>query len=192
MINIIWTILLLIGLIYSIISGKTSLINDEIILSSKSAFNLIITMMEVTVLWTGILNIAEKSGLLKKFANLINPILSKLFPNIKKGNVALDYISSNVAANMLGLGSAATPFGLKAMKALQEINEDKNKASDEMITFLVLNTSGVTIIPTTVIALRLMFNSINPSCIIATSLIATTIASISGLTLDYLIRRRHK
>ncbi len=192
MINIIWTILLLIGLIYSIISGKISLINDEIILSSKSAFKLILTMMEVTVLWTGILNIAQNSGLLKKFSNLINPILSKLFPKIKKGDISLDYISSNVAANMLGLGSAATPFGLKAMKALQEINEDKAKASDEMITFLVLNTSGVTIIPTTVIALRLMFNSTNPSCIITTSLIATTIASISGLTLDYLIRRKHK
>ncbi len=192
MVNIIWTILILIGIIYSIISGKADLINDEILLSAKSAFNLIITMMEITVLWTGILNIAEKSNLLKKFANLINPILSKLFPSIDKGNVALDYISSNVAANMLGLGSAATPFGLKAMQSLQEINKDKTKASDAMITFLVLNTSGVTIIPTTVIALRMANNSSNPTCIIITSLIATTIASISGLTLDYLIRRKHK
>ena len=192
MINIIWTILLLIGIIYSLASGKAQVLNDEILLSSKSAFNLIILMMEVTVLWTGILNIAEKSGLLKHFANIINPILSKLFPRLKKGDVALDYISSNVAANMLGLGSAATPFGLKAMKALQEINKDKTKASDEMITFLVLNTSGVTIIPTTVIALRLTYNSANPSSIIITSLIATTISSIAGLTLDYLIRRKHK
>ena len=192
MVNIIWTILIIIGITYSIISGNTKIINDEIILSGKSAFNLILTMMEVTVLWTGILNIAEKSGLLKKFSNLINPLLSKLFPNIKKGDKSLDYISSNVAANMLGLGSAATPFGLKAMKALQELNNKKDEASDEMITFLVLNTSGVTIIPTTVIALRLAHNSSNPSGIIITSLIATTIASIAGLTLDYLIRRKHK
>ncbi len=192
MVNIIWFILLIIGITYSIISGNAKMLNDEILLSGKSAFNLILTMMEVTVLWTGILSIAEKSGLLKKFSNLINPLLSKLFPNIKKGDKSLDYISSNVAANMLGLGSAATPFGLKAMKALQELNNKKDEASDEMITFLVLNTSGVTIIPTTVIALRLAYNSSNPSGIIITSLIATTIASIAGLTLDYLIRRKHK
>ena len=192
MVNIIWFILLSIGITYSIISGNTKILNDEILLSAKSAFNLILTMMEVTVLWTGILNIAEKSNLLKKFSNLINPLLSKLFPKIKKGDKALDYISSNVAANMLGLGSAATPFGLKAMKELQELNNKKDEASDEMITFLVLNTSGVTIIPTTVIALRLAYNSSNPSGIILTSLIATTLASIAGLTLDYLIRRRHK
>ncbi len=192
MVNIIWTILLLIGIIYSLISGKASLINDEIILSAKSAFNLIITMMEITVLWTGILNIAEKSNLLKKFAYILSPILSKLFPSIPKNHESLDYISSNVAANMLGLGSAATPFGLKAMQSLQDINENKKIASDAMITFLVLNTSGVTIIPTTVIALRMAHNSTNPTCIIFTSLIATTIASIAGLTLDYLIRRKHK
>ncbi len=192
MVNITWFILLIIGITYSIISGNTKILNDEILLSTKSAFNLILTMMEVTVLWTGILNIAEKSNLLKKFSNLINPLLSKLFPKIKKGDKSLDYISSNVAANMLGLGSAATPFGLKAMKELQELNSKKDEASDEMITFLVLNTSGVTIIPTTVIALRLAHNSSNPSGIIITSLIATTIASIAGLTLDYLIRRRHK
>ena len=192
MVNIIWTILLFIGIIYSLISGKASLINDEIILSAKSAFNLIITMMEITVLWTGILNIAEKSNLLKKFAKLLSPILSKLFPSIPKNHESLDYISSNVAANMLGLGSAATPFGLKAMQSLQDINENKKVASDAMITFLVLNTSGVTIIPTTVIALRMAHNSSNPTGIIITSLIATTIASISGLTLDYLIRRKHK
>ena len=192
MVNIIWFILLTIGITYSIISGNTKLLNDEILLSAKSAFNLILTMMEVTVLWTGILNIAEKSNLLKKFSNLINPLLSKLFPKIKKGDKVLDYISSNVAANMLGLGSAATPFGLKAMKEHQELNNKKDEASDEMITFLVLNTSGVTIIPTTVIALRLAYNSSNPSGIIITSLIATSLASIAGLTLDYLIRRKHK
>ena len=190
MVNLIWFILIIIGIIYSMLCGNTSMINDEILVSGKSALSLIITMMEVTVLWTGILKIAEKSGLLAKFANLISPLLSKLFPDIPVAHESLTYISSNVAANMLGLGSAATPFGLKAMKSLQDINNNKKVASKSMITFLVLNTSGVTIIPTTVIALRLSFNSLNPSEIIITSLIATIISSIAGLSLDYLIRRK--
>ena len=192
MVNIIWFILIAIGIIYSILTGNISLINDEIILSGKSAFNLIISMLEVTVLWMGLLKIAETSGLLNKIAKIISPILSKLFPDVPKNHESLDYISSNVAANMMGLGSAATPFGLKAMQSLQNININKKEASDAMITFLVLNTSGVTIIPTTVIALRLAYNSINPAEIIITSIIATIISSISGLTLDYLIRRHHR
>ena len=192
MINIIWFILIISGILYSFFTGNISLINNEIIVSTKSSLNLIISMMEVTVLWMGILNIAQKSNLLDKFANALTPILSKLFPSVPKNHDSLNYIASNVAANMLGLGSAATPFGLKAMNKLQEINKNKEKASDAMITFLVLNTSGVTILPTTVIALRMASNSSNPSEIIITSLIATILSSIAGLTLDYLIRRRNK
>lgn len=192
MVNIIWCFLIVISIIYSLLTGNISSINDEIILSGKSAFSLIITMLEVTVLWTGILRIAENSGLLRKFAKLISPILSRLFPSVPAGHESLDYISSNVAANMMGLGSAATPFGLKAMKSLQEINEDKTKASDAMITFLILNTSGVTIIPTTVIAMRMASGSSNPSEIIITSILATICSSIAGLSLDYFIRRKNK
>ena len=192
MINAIWYILIIISILYSLFTGNISSINDEIIISGKSAFNLIITMLEVTVLWTGILRIAEKTGLLRKFSRIISPVLSILFPSIPKGHESLDYISSNVAANMMGLGSAATPFGLKAMKSLQEINNNKTQASDAMITFLILNTSGVTIIPTTVIAMRMSFNSANPSEIIITSILATICSSIAGLTLDYIIRRKHR
>ena len=192
MVNIIWFLLVSISIIYSLLTGNISAINDEIILSGKSAFTLILTMLEVTVLWTGILRIAENSGLLRRFAKIISPILSKLFPSIPMGHESLDYISSNVAANMMGLGSAATPFGLKAMKSLQELNTNKKVASDAMITFLVLNTSGVTIIPTTVIAMRMAFNSHNPSEIIITSLIATLCSSIAGLSLDYLVRRKNR
>ena len=192
MVNIIWFILIIVGIIYSLLTGNISSINDEIVLSGKNALNLIITMLEVTVLWTGILRIAENSGLLSKFAKLLSPILSRLFPSVPKGHPSLDYISSNVAANMMGLGSAATPFGLKAMKELQQINNNKKQASDAMITFLVLNTSGVTIIPTTVIALRMSYNSANPSEIIITCILATLLSSIAGLSLDYFIRRKRK
>ena len=192
MVNVIWFILVISSLLYSFFTGNISSVNDEIIVSGKSSLNIIISMIEVTVVWMGILTISKNSGLLDKFASILNPILSKLFPSIPKNHESLKYISSNVAANMLGLGSAATPFGLKAMESLQEINENKKIASDAMITFLVLNTSGVTILPTTVIALRTLNGSVNPSEIIITSIIATLISSICGLTLDYLIRRSHK
>ena len=192
MINIIWYFLIAVAIVYSLLSGNISIINNEILVSGKTSLNLIINMLEVTVLWMGILKIAHNSGLLSKFAKLISPILSKLFPSIPPSHESLDYISSNVAANMLGLGSAATPFGLKAMKSLQSINKNKKVASDAMITFLVLNTSGVTIIPTSVIALRLAHNSSNPSEIIITSILATICSSIAGLTLDYFIRRHNR
>ncbi len=136
--------------------------------------------------------IDEDSGLLKKISNFFYPILSKLFPSLPKENKALGYIASNIAVNMMGLGSAATPFGLKAMKEMQDINPDKSRASDAMITFLVLNTSGVTIIPTTVISLRMLNHSANPTEIILPAILATLCASIGGLTLDYLIRRKNR
>lgn len=191
MVNIIWAALIFIAIIYSILTGNIDTINNGILTHATSGVNLIFEMMPLIILWTGIMKIAEESGLLNVFSRLLNPILSKLFPSLKKDHKALGYIASNIAANMLGLGSAATPFGLKAMEALQEDNENKDTATDAMITFLVLNTAGVTLIPTTVIALRIMHGSINPTEIIITSIIATTISSISGLLLDYFIRRRN-
>ena len=192
MVNIIWFFLIFIGLIYSFITNNISNINDVILNSSNDALNLIMSLIPILVLWMGLLNIASKSGLLNRFAHLLNPLLSKLFPRLNKDDKALEYISSNVAANMLGLGSAATPFGLKAMHELQKKNTNKEIATDEMITFLVLNTSGVTIIPTTVIAMRLANGSIDPEKIIITSILATICSTTFGLLLDYIIRRKHE
>ena len=192
MINIIWFLLIGIGITYSIINGNVDVINNVILQSGSDALNLIVSMAPIVVLWTGLLNIAHNSGLLSKFVKLLIPVLKHLFPKLNKNDKALEYISSNVAANMLGLGSAATPFGLKAMKELQAKNPKKDTATTEMITFLVLNTSGVTIIPTTVIALRIFYGSINPTCIIITSILATICSTTLGLTLDYLIRRKNE
>lgn len=189
MINIIWFLLIFIGVFFSFISGNDNM-GDIILNSSGEAYNLILSIGPLIVLWSGIMNIASKSGLLKKFSMLLRPILSKLMPTANSDK-AMEYISSNIAANMLGLGSVATPAGLKAMKELDKVNKDKKVASDAMITFLVLNTSGVTIIPMTVIALRKAYGSINPMGIILPSIIATAISSISGLTLDYIIRRKN-
>ncbi len=192
MVNVIWVFLILIAIIYSLLTGQVDTLNNGILTHAKTGINLIMEMMPLIVLWTGIMKIAEKSGLLQVFAKALNPILRRLFPSLPKTHKALGYIASNIGANMLGLGSAATPFGLKAMEELQKDNPKKNEATEAMITFLVLNTGGVTLIPTTVIALRIMHGSINPTEIIITSILATAVSSISGLLLDYFIRRRKR
>lgn len=192
MVNIIWATLIFIAIIYSFFTGNIETINNGILTHATSGVNLILEMMPLIVLWTGIMKIAENSGLLEIFSKVLNPLLSKLFPSLNKDHKALGYIASNIAANMLGLGSAATPFGLKAMEELQKDNPKKDTATEAMITFLVLNTGGVTLIPTTVIALRMMYGSANPTEIIITSILATTVSSFSGLMLDYIIRRKNK
>ena len=191
MISILWTFLIIIGTIYALITGHIDVINNSILVNADKAFKLIISLLPTIVLWTGIMKIAEDAGILVKFAKFLEPILKKLFPTVPKDNKALGYISSNIAANMLGLGSAATPFGLKAMNELQKINDKKDTASTPMITFLVLNTAGVTIIPTTIIAIRLAYNSVSPTEIIAPALISTTCSCIAAILIDYFIRRRH-
>ena len=192
MVNVIWAALIFIAIIYSLLTGQVDTINNGILTHATTGVNLILEMMPLIVLWTGIMKIAEKSGLLEVFSRALNPILRRLFPSLPKTHKALGYIASNIGANMLGLGSAATPFGLKAMDELQKDNPKKDTATEAMITFLVLNTGGVTLIPTTVIALRIMHGSINPSEIIITSILATAVSSISGLLLDYFIRRRNR
>ncbi len=192
MVNVIWVALILIAIIYSLLTGQVETINNGILTHATSGVNLILEMMPLIVLWTGIMKIAEKSGLLHVFARALNPLLRRLFPSLPRDHKALGYIASNIGANMLGLGSAATPFGLKAMDELQKDNPKKDTATEAMITFLVLNTGGVTLIPTTVIALRIMHGSANPTEIIITSILATAVSSISGLVLDYFIRRRKR
>lgn len=146
----------------------------------------------VLALWLGIAKIAEKSGLLNKLSYKLSTVLKYLFPEIPKGHVSLSYISSNIIANMFGLGNAATPFGLKAMQSLQELNKDKKTASRSMITFLVLNTSGVTLIPTTIISLRMMYGSNNPTSIIIPCIIITFASTIGGLIMDKILSKFYK
>lgn len=192
MINKMWGFFIIVGIIFTIVTGNIDGINDTILTSAKSGVNMVLELIPILVLWSGIMKIAENSGLLTKIAKFVQPVLSKLFPSLKKDSKALGYITSNIAANALGLGNAATPFGLKAMEEMQKENEDKDTATDAMVTFLVLNTSGVTIIPTTVIALRLMHGSSNPEEIILPAILATICSSVAGLTLDYFRRRKRK
>lgn len=189
MINKIWFLLVFVGVIFSFLSGNEKM-GDVILNTSYDTLDMLASIAPLVVLWSGIMNIASDSGLLYKFSCILRPFLRRLMPDVK-GDKAFEYISSNIAANMLGLGSVATPAGLKAMKELEKENKVPGRATDGMITFLVLNTSGVTIIPMTVIALRMGYSSINPTNIIIPSIIATSISTISGLTLDYIIRRKN-
>ena len=190
MINKIWGFFIIIGIIYCLLTNNLTFLNNEIMNSAKDSFNMVVDMFPVLALWLGIMNIANKSGLLGKISNLFSPILKILFPDIPKNHESLNYISSNIAANMLGLGNAATPFGLKAMKALQTINPKKDTASRSMITFLIINTAGVTIVPTTVISLRMHHGSVNPTEILGATLIATFISLVFGILVDRLVWRK--
>jgi spore maturation protein A len=136
------------------------------------------------------MNIAKISGLLQKFSKFIEPLLGKLFPELPKGHESIGLIASNIVINMFGLGNAATPFGLKAMSSLQEVNVKKDTASRSMITFLVINTSGVTIIPTTVISLRMLYKSLNPTEIVSACMIVTVISLLLALIIDRVLAKR--
>ncbi len=191
MVNIIWALFIIIGIIYSLISGNFNVINNEILVSGKSALDLLLGMLPLLVIWMGLMKVAEEAGIISSISKMMSPILKKIFPSVPNNDPSLGFIASNIAANMAGLGSAATPFGLKAMESLQKLNKDKKVASEAMITFLVLNTSGVTIVPTTIISLRLLYGSVNPSVVLPFCIIATTCSTIGGLTIDYLIRRKN-
>lgn len=192
MVNIIWCSFIIIGSIFCIVNGKLDLLNAEILGSAKSSLDMILKIFPVMALWLGIMKIASESGLLKKITKIVTPLFSKMFPEIPKNHEAIGYITSNMIANIFGLGNAATPFGLKAMQSLQEINSKKDTASRSMITFLVLNTSGLTIIPTTVISLRMMYGSSNPTSIVFPCIIATFLSTIAGLIMDYILAERSK
>lgn len=192
MINKIWAFFIILSIIFALFTGNIEVINKEILTSSKTAFDMVINLFPVMALWLGIMKIASTSGLLEKFSKLISPLLSKLFPEIPKNHESLSLISSNIIANMFGLGNAATPFGIKAMQSLQELNKKKDTASRSMITFLVINTSGVTLVPTTIISLRMLYKSTNPTEIVFACILATIISTIGGLIIDRILAGKYK
>lgn len=193
MINYIWGAFIVLGLIISIIKRDPNLTNN-LITSGTKGIDMIINLVPLMCLWLGTMKIAESSGLLNIISNKLSKIIRVIFPEIPKGDPAIAYISSNIVMNMLGLGNAATPFGIKAMTRLKELNNNSDVASRSMITFLVINTSSVTIIPTTVISLRIASGSNNPTEIMTACIITTFLSSFIGLLIDrlfYFIWRRH-
>jgi len=192
MINKLWMFFILLGIFYSFITGNISVINKEIIHSCSTSLQMIFEIFAVMALWLGLMNVAKESGLLSILSKKLSKILHVLFPEIPKGHESLSFIASNIIANIFGLGSAATPFGLKAMKSLQEINPNKKVASRSMITFLVINTSGLTLVPTTVISLRMLHKSANPTEIVFATILATICSTLAGIFMDRLLSRWYK
>ncbi len=185
MINYLWAVFLIVGILYGIITGNKD-ITKTILTSGSKAIDMIISLVPLMCLWLGIMKIAETSGLLKIISKKLSGFIKIIFPEIPDGDPAIGYISSNIVMNMLGLGNAATPFGLKAMSELKRLNKDSDIASRSMITFLVINTSSVTIVPTTVISLRLMYGSVSASDIIGVTIITTFLSTILALVIDRL------
>lgn len=189
MMNKIWGSFIVIGIVFAILSGNVEVINNEIINYPNEILIIFLSMLPLMVIWSGIMNVAKDAGLLDKIAGFMAPVFNIIFPDIPKGHESLGYIASNLTINMLGIHNASTPFGLKAMKSLNELNKDKKTATRSMITFLVLNTSGVTIIATDIIAIRSMYGSVSPTMILSTTIAATLITTIVGLLLDRLFFR---
>ena len=192
MVNIIWMVLIFIGIFYGFITNHLDIINTSIVNSTKVSLDMLFKIFPVLALWMGLTKIAEKSKLLEKLSKALSPLLTKLFPEVPKGHESLSLIASNMIANVFGLGSAATPFGLKAMSSLQSLNKKKDTATRSMITFLVVNTSGLTIIPTTIISLRMMYGSLEPTKIVFACIISTICATVGGIIMDKVLARRYK
>lgn len=192
MLNYIWAFMILIGVVYGAFTGRMAEVTSAALDSAGDAVSLCITMIGVMALWVGLMEIAQKSGLIAKLTKGIQPFISFLFPKIPKDHVAREYIATNLIANVLGLGWACTPAGLKAMEALSDLEEDRKSqrgnsslqtaetkvASKEMCTFLILNISSLQLIPVNMIAYRSQYGSVNPAGIIAPAIVATFFSTL--------------
>lgn len=187
MLNMIWPVFIIVSFSYAIFSGNLEHLNTAIFDSISDAIMLSIDLLGTICLWNGIMQIANKTSIIDKLTNLLNPIIKILFPEFKKNKQVKKEISMNMIANILGLGNAATPLGLKAMKSMQKENPKKDTLSNSMLVFIVLNTASIQIIPTTVIAIRNSLGSNNPTSIVFPVWIATICAAVARNTSYYVI-----
>lgn len=190
MLNILWPIFIILSFLYAIFSGKVNEINNGIFESLSNAVELSITFLGTISLWNGIMEIAKKTTLVDKLTKLLKPIINFLFPDLKNNENVKKEISMNIIANILGLGNAATPLGLKAMKTMQKENRKKDTLSNSMMMFIVLNTASLQLIPTNVISIRTSLNSENPTSIIIPVWIATIVAAIVGIVFTKILIKK--
>ncbi|WP_342757913.1 nucleoside recognition protein [Kineothrix sedimenti] len=192
MLNYIWAIMIIIGVIYGALTGNIKAVSNAALNSAGEAVSLCITMMGVMSLWVGLMQIAQTSGLIRKMTDGIQPFMSFMFPRIPKEHAAREYISTNIIANVLGLGWACTPAGLKAMEALAQLERERGNpeytgdkkirsASREMCTFLILNISSLQLIPVNMIVYRSQYGSANPTAVIAPALVATCLSTVAAV-----------
>jgi spore maturation protein A len=194
MVNIIWVFLTVVGIVFAMVNGTIDEVNAAIFNGAKEAVTLCIGLISILVFWLGMMRIAEDAGLLNKLSLLFRPLVKKIFPEVPTNHPAMGYILSNMMANLFGLGNAATPLGIKAMEQLKLLNGGKTEASRSMITFLAVNTSSITLIPTTVIAIRMNYNAASPTDIVAPTLLATCFSAVGAILIDrwFYYRRSRK
>lgn len=184
MINYIWLIMILSGAIAALCQGRIDLVTTSLLKGASDAVAVCFGLISIIVFWLGMMRIAQDAGLLDKLAKILRPIATFLFPSVPKDHPAMGYILSNITANLFGLGNVATPLGLKAMEELQKLNPDPKTATPAMCTMLALNTAGLTLIPTTLIGIRMKYGSSNPTDIIGPTIMATCCATIVAVILD--------
>lgn len=188
MLNLLWGGMILIGILWGAFHGTLGAVTDQILSSAKDAVNLCITMLGILSFWTGILEIGEQAGLLQRFSRLLRPAMRYLFPEVPDGHPAQQAMSTNIIANILGLGWAATPAGLQAMKELAVLQPGP-VASHAMCTFLIINMSSLQLIPINMIAYRSQYGSANPAAIVMPALLATTLSTIVGILAAKCLKR---
>ncbi|HHV09293.1 MAG TPA: nucleoside recognition protein [Clostridiales bacterium] len=189
MLNYLWGIMIVLGVTVGVLRGEIGAVSNATINSSKEAVSLCITMLGIMAMWTGVMQVAKKCGLVAAFTRALHPIIRFLYPSIPKGHIVNEYIASNMIANILGLGWAATPMGLMAMKELKALNRSSEVASCDMCTLLIVNISSLQLIPVNIIAYRSQYGSVNPAEILAAGLIATVCSSLIGVTFAVIARK---
>ncbi len=205
MLNYLWAFMLLIGVIWGALHGNLSAVTDGALTSAKEAVMLCITMLGIMSFWTGLMEIGRKSGLIERLSAKMGPVLHFLFPKIPEKHPSLEYISTNIIANILGLGWAATPAGLKAMESLKDLEETRRKeysqgkiipkpvsdgtANNEMCTFMIINISSLQLIPVNMIAYRSQYGSLDPTAIVGPAIAATLFSTVIGVALCKLLDR---
>lgn len=190
MLDYLWAGMILVGIVYGAYTGRLADITNAALDSSKEAVTLCITMVGVMSFWVGLMEIATRAGLIESMSRKMKPVMRFLFPKLPEDHPARVHITTNIIANILGLGWAATPAGLRAMEELEHLEEDRRKgkapgiirgrgiASNEMCTFLIINISSLQLIPVNVIAYRSQYGSVNPAGIVGAGIVATTVSTL--------------
>lgn len=191
MLNYLWGIMVIVGIVYATINGNISEVGIAGIDSAKEAVSLCITMLGVMSLWMGLMEIARSIGIMEKMTKLLRPVIHILFPDLPREHVVNEYITMNMVANILGLGWAATPVGLKAMSELKNLSKEKDSslASCDMCTFLIINISSLQLIPVNIIAYRSQYGSVNPTEILSTAIAATLFSTLIGVLFSITARK---
>lgn len=192
MINVVWLVLIAGGILFAAINGKIEVVTQAAIGGAESAVALSFKLIGVMCLWLGIMRIAEKAGIIKIISIILGPVIRFLFPSIPANHPAMGSIVMTISANMMGLGNAATPLGIKAMQELQKLNRGSETASEAMCTLLALCTTGFTLIPATIIALRSAAGSVNPTEIVGTTILVSFTATVMAITVDWICRSLSK